>query len=146
MYLHSFKAIHNLALAFEDDSEKNTSPLSNYFQTLLEKLIRTADRFEFFFREWILTVFFCRDDSDENNLRTSAYEAINVMIQAGAKDTNQAIFVVTPLFMERLEKTFSMQVLFQIKPQKMIIFPRLSPRMTKKSKQNCNLCFVECCK
>lgn len=43
--------------------------------------------------------------------RTSAYEAINVLIQSGAQDTHQLIMAATPVFIERLEKTFTMQVL-----------------------------------
>lgn len=90
-------AIHNLALAYEDDQEKPTSVLSHYFQGLLEKLLSCT----------------IRDDSDESNLRTSAYEAINVLIQSGAQDTHQLIMAATPVFIERLEKTFAMQIVSQ---------------------------------
>lgn len=90
-------AIHNLALAYEDDQEKQTSVLSQYFQVLLEKLLSCT----------------VRDDSDESNLRTSAYEAINVLIQSGAQDTHQVIMNATPVFIERLEKTFAMPIVSQ---------------------------------
>lgn len=49
------------------------------------------------------------------SLRTSAYEAINVLIQSGAQDTHQLIMAATPVFIERLEKTFAMQVLIPMK-------------------------------
>jgi importin subunit beta-1 len=89
------KAIHNLALAYEDDQDKQTSALSPYFQVLLQKLMMTTER----------------EDADESNLRTSAYEAINVLIHNGAKDTHQIVLQAVPVFIDRLEKTFSMQVI-----------------------------------
>mmetsp|Transcript_29586 Transcript_29586/g.41621 ORF Transcript_29586/g.41621 Transcript_29586/m.41621 type:complete len:852 (-) Transcript_29586:703-3258(-) len=88
-------AIHNLALAYEDDADKATSPLSNFFTGLMEKLIRVTER----------------DDLDENNLRASVYEAINVLVQNGAKDTAETIRAVVPIFVDKLEKTYSMQIL-----------------------------------
>jgi len=90
-------AIHNLALSYEDDEDKSTSALSQFFQGLLEKLLHTT----------------LRDDSNESNLRTSAYEAINILIQSGAKDTHQIILNATPLFIDRLEKSFAMQIVSQ---------------------------------
>lgn len=86
--------IHNLSEAYEEDSGKQTSGMSPMFQPLLEKLMRTSDR----------------EDSDENNLRASAYEAINTLILCSAQDANQLVFQATPLFLQRLEKTFSMQI------------------------------------
>jgi importin subunit beta-1 len=87
-------AIHNLALSFEEESDKNTSPLSPYFQGILEKLLLTTER----------------EDADENNLRVSAYEAMNVLIQNSAKDTQHIVLKVLPVFIDRLAKTFTMQV------------------------------------
>lgn len=90
-------AIHNLAVAFEDEVDKNTSPLSPFFTGLLEKLVRVTER----------------DDLDENNLRASAYEAINVLVQNGAKDTLPTVAAVVPIFIDKLEKTFQLQILSQ---------------------------------
>lgn len=87
-------AIHNLALAYEDEQDKQTSGLSPFFPQLLETLTMTTDR----------------EDADENNLRTSAYESINVLIQNGAKDTYPIIHQALPVFISRFEKTFSMEV------------------------------------
>jgi importin subunit beta-1 len=89
-------AIHNLAVAFEDDVDKSTSPLSPYFTGLMEKLIRVAER--------------DKDDLDENNLRASCFEAINVLIQNGAKDTVPTVAAVVPIFIDKLEKTFQLQI------------------------------------
>jgi len=87
-------ALHNLALAFEEEAERNTSAMSPFFQGVLEKLLKTTER----------------DDADENNLRVSAYEAMNVLIQNASKDTHNIILTVVPIFIERLAKTFQMQV------------------------------------
>lgn len=90
-------AVHNLALAYEDDQDKQTSALSPFFQNLVGQLLQTTER----------------EDSDESNLRCSAYEAINVLIQNGAKDTHALILQLIPIFADRLEKTFSLQILSQ---------------------------------
>jgi len=87
-------AIHNLAVAYEDDQDKQTSALSPFFQVLLQKLLFATER----------------EDADESNLRPSAYEAINVLIQNGAKDTQPLVVAVLPVFLQRLEQSFSMQI------------------------------------
>lgn len=51
-----------------------------------------------------------RDDADEHNLRTSAYEAVNSWIMHSAKDTLPIVGKLVPILIDRLEKTFSMQV------------------------------------
>ena len=61
---------------------------------MLEKLLQTTER----------------EDAEENNLRCSAYEATNVLIQNAAKDTHGTILTVVPIFIDRLAKTFQMQV------------------------------------
>lgn len=87
-------ALHNLAVSYEDDSDKQTSALSPFYQIVLQKLMVTTER----------------DDVDESNLRASAYEAINVFIQCGAKDTHPITVAALPHFIDRLEKTFQMQI------------------------------------
>jgi len=54
-----------------------------------------------------------REDATESNLRCSAYELINIMIQAAAKDCYLTIRDLIPLFTDRLEKTFSLQIISQ---------------------------------
>lgn len=90
-------AIHNLALSYDEDQEKPSSALSPYFQHLAEKLLWTTDR----------------EDADENNLRSSAYEALNILIQSGAKDTYTTIGNILPLLIEKLARTFAMQIVSQ---------------------------------
>jgi len=90
-------AIHNLALAYDDDQDKPSSGLSPYFQHLAEKLLVTTER----------------DDADESNLRSSAYEALNVLIQSGARDTHTTIANILPILIDRLAKTFQMQIVSQ---------------------------------
>lgn len=89
--------IHNLAEAYEEDSDKPSSGMSPMFQPLLEKLCMASDR----------------EDGDESNLRCSAYEAINTLILCSAKDATGLVFNAAPLFMLRLEKTFAMQIVSQ---------------------------------
>lgn len=88
-------ALHSLAKAYEGDIEKNTSALSPYYQGLLEKLFLVTER----------------EDADESNLLPTAYEAVNVLIQCGAQDVFPTIAKVVSLLCDRLEKTFSIQIL-----------------------------------
>jgi len=88
-------AIHNLALSYEDDSDKQTSALSPYYRVLLAGLVQTTER----------------TDVDESGLRAAAYEVINVLIQCGAQDTLSSTLEAVPLFISKLEKTFQMQIL-----------------------------------
>jgi importin subunit beta-1 len=90
-------AIHNLAIAYAKYGDQATAPLSPFFKVLLEKLLRVTER----------------SDADENNLRCSAYEAINVLIQNAANDTHPIILSVLPIFIESLHKTFAMQIVSQ---------------------------------
>jgi len=88
-------AIHNLAEAQEDVVDKSTGPLSPYFEGLVETLINVTDR----------------DDAEESFLRSSAYEALNLLIQNSAKDCLKSITVLLPVFLDRLEKTFLKEIL-----------------------------------
>jgi importin subunit beta-1 len=86
-------AIHNLADAYEID-DKPTSPLSPYFQALAVALLRATDR----------------DDADESFLASSAYEAVNLLIQNSSKDSLPLIAQLLSPFLDRLEKTFATQI------------------------------------
>jgi len=87
-------AIHNLAEAHEDSADKSTGPLSACFQALVEVLVNVTDR----------------NDADESYLRSSAYEALNLLIQSSAKDCLKAVAVLLPEFLGRLEKTFAFEI------------------------------------
>lgn len=53
----------------------------------------------------------CREDSDENNLKASAYEAINEFMQsAEGAECMQVIQALVPIFITRFEATFNVQV------------------------------------
>ncbi|GAB9473868.1 Importin subunit beta [Globisporangium polare] len=79
-------AIHNIVKAFEE-SEAAAHMLTPYFSTLFDKLLETSGR----------------SDASESNLRGSAYEAINMLIQVGADEVNDYIMTRLPVLLERLE-------------------------------------------
>lgn len=62
---HVCWGIHNLADCCEVDDDAETSPLSPYFQTLVEKLFTITER----------------KDAEGTNLVSAAYETINLLIQ-----------------------------------------------------------------
>jgi len=74
-----------------------TSVLSSFFGPLMQVLLLVTER----------------EDATESNLRCSAYELINALIPAAAKDCYLTIRELVPLFIDRLEKTFGMQILSQ---------------------------------
>lgn len=82
-------AIHNLASAVEPDEATNSSPLSPYFQPVMQALLQTASR----------------GDVKECNLQVSVYEAINVMVTSAAGDVHHLIKAILPMIMEKLRST-----------------------------------------
>lgn len=86
-------AMHYLAEAFEDEKENQSSPLSNYFQGVVQQLMRACDR----------------PDLDESNLRAAVYEALNSMVACVATDKLQLVAELVPLFLTRLDKTKEME-------------------------------------
>jgi len=82
-------AIHNLAEAFDYESGNSTGTLSPYSEVLLSKLWQTTSR----------------DDGDMNNLRASAYEALNTLLQSIPQDGMKLIVQLVPLLLERLESS-----------------------------------------
>ncbi|KAF1793323.1 Importin [Phytophthora cactorum] len=81
-------AIHNIVKAFEE-SEAAAHMLTPYFKTLFDKLLETSNR----------------PNATESNLRGSAYEALNVLVQAGADEVNEHIMLRLPVVLERLEQS-----------------------------------------
>ena len=79
-------AIHNLAKAFEE-SAAAAALLQPYFTGLFDKLLKTANR----------------QDSTENNLRFSAYEALSMLIQVGPPQVTSHIMTRLPTILEQLE-------------------------------------------
>ena len=87
-------ALHNLADQLEESRNQQTNPLSPLFITIARALLQASDR----------------EDASENNLRCSAYEALNTTLQNAAADTRVHIEQLLPVILERLQKTFSMQI------------------------------------
>eukprot|EP01091_Cochliopodium_minus_P014483 TRINITY_DN491_c0_g1_i1.p1 TRINITY_DN491_c0_g1~~TRINITY_DN491_c0_g1_i1.p1 ORF type:complete len:855 (-),score=232.94 TRINITY_DN491_c0_g1_i1:60-2624(-) len=85
-------ALHNLAEAFMSESDQDSSPLSQYFQPVITKLLESTKR----------------QDFDEDNLAISTYEAINSFIRAVPKDKTPLVNELLPLFLLQLENSFNM--------------------------------------
>lgn len=84
-------AVHNLAQACEDEADNNSNVLSNFMPVMLQKLLNVVNR----------------EDWDENNLRSIAYEAVNKMVENCAIDMLPIANQVLIEAISRLEKTFS---------------------------------------
>ena len=85
-------ALHNLASAFSED---DAGALSPYMRDLLRTLLQVTDR----------------EDSDENNLRVAAFEAVSALIQNGASDCLVLFQELLPVIVGRLQASFSVSVL-----------------------------------
>lgn len=94
---HCCWALHNIAAAFKapPSVDMATNELTPYFKTLIEVIVRTAER----------------NDAHLNNLRCSAFECLNAWIQSAPKDCFTLIRDVLPTFLNKLEATLQMQVL-----------------------------------
>eukprot|EP00594_Rhizosolenia_setigera_P007556 CAMPEP_0178953028 /NCGR_PEP_ID=MMETSP0789-20121207/8185_1 /TAXON_ID=3005 /ORGANISM="Rhizosolenia setigera, Strain CCMP 1694" /LENGTH=865 /DNA_ID=CAMNT_0020634229 /DNA_START=36 /DNA_END=2633 /DNA_ORIENTATION=- len=91
-------ALHNLAAAFEGDdaaASSGTNALSPYMASLLQTLLQVADR----------------ENSDECNLRLTAFEAVVVLIQHSAPDCKPILLQLLPVMIERLSNSFSIPAL-----------------------------------
>eukprot|EP01111_Echinosteliopsis_oligospora_P003973 TRINITY_DN1625_c0_g1_i2.p1 TRINITY_DN1625_c0_g1~~TRINITY_DN1625_c0_g1_i2.p1 ORF type:complete len:655 (-),score=151.14 TRINITY_DN1625_c0_g1_i2:191-2155(-) len=88
-------ALHNIALAFDYPEYRPAENYSIYFQPSVHALLAATDR----------------DDADEENLKISAYEAINEFINAADQPCYPLVSALIPVLIERLKKTFSMQIL-----------------------------------
>lgn len=86
-------AIHHLGEACSNSSDEETNVLSPYLSHLLEKLLGVTTR----------------DDWDEHNLRSTAYEAINMLVEASAVDMQETVAMLLTEGLNRLEHTFIMQ-------------------------------------
>lgn len=84
-------AIFRLAEACSDDSDNDTNLLSQYMSGLLQKLLFVTNR----------------EDWDSHNLRSSAYEAINMLVEASASDMADTVRLVYEEALSRLEQTFA---------------------------------------
>ena len=88
-------ALHNLAEQLEAQRNAATNPLSALFVTLARALLEASER---------------PDAGRSGNLRSSAYEALNMVITNAAEDTKPHIEQLLPVILERLKKTFELQI------------------------------------
>lgn len=87
-------ALHNLAEHCEDQRDRPSNPLSTQFIAIAQALLACTER----------------ADAATQNLRTSAYEALNTTVTNSAEDTKDAILHLLPIIITRLEATFSLQI------------------------------------
>lgn len=84
-------ALHNLAQACSAESEHATNVLSNFMPVMLQKLLNVVNR----------------EDWDEANLRSIAYEAVNQMVENSAVDMLPVVNQVLIEAIARLKGTFT---------------------------------------
>eukprot|EP00775_Hariotina_reticulata_P014411 gene14411-14517_t len=72
-----------------------SSPLSPFFKEIITVLLRTAQRHE--------------PGLDSTRLQISAFEAINDMVRAASPDTLDVVGQLTPVFLQEIVQTVSMQ-------------------------------------
>ncbi|KAJ7564610.1 hypothetical protein O6H91_02G025500 [Diphasiastrum complanatum] len=87
-------AIYFLAQGYEETAG-TSSPLSPFFQSLVQGLLVTADR----------------EDASESRLRSSAYETLNEILRCSTGDTTAIIMQLVPVIMQKLNFTLEMQIL-----------------------------------
>ena len=87
-------ALHKLADQLEDARDAATNGLSPLFVTIARALLDVSQR----------------PDAGENNLRCSAYEALNTTLTNAADDTRPQVEQLLPVILKRLEDTFLLQI------------------------------------
>eukprot|EP00761_Pharyngomonas_kirbyi_P012905 gb/GECH01012932.1/.p1 GENE.gb/GECH01012932.1/~~gb/GECH01012932.1/.p1 ORF type:complete len:852 (+),score=208.52 gb/GECH01012932.1/:1-2556(+) len=79
--------INNIALHYKD-SQEESNPLSQYFETLVESLFNTTER-------------------PEVNVRISAYETLSTLLRAAASDVHQIVHRIVEHILDKLENLLS---------------------------------------
>jgi importin subunit beta-1 len=87
-------AVHNLAEACSDESEAPSNVLSHFMPQMLAKLLA-------------ITV---RQDLESDSIRSSAYEAINMMVANSAMDMQHVVLQLLQETLNRLEAVYSQPV------------------------------------
>eukprot|EP00173_Palmaria_palmata_P004711 Plantae.Rhodophyta-Palmaria_palmata.ctg698.p1 GENE.Plantae.Rhodophyta-Palmaria_palmata.ctg698~~Plantae.Rhodophyta-Palmaria_palmata.ctg698.p1 ORF type:complete len:562 (-),score=104.44 Plantae.Rhodophyta-Palmaria_palmata.ctg698:274-1899(-) len=88
---HICFALHNLAEAFLDDAENETGPLHDHTEVILRALLFATSR----------------EDSGEGNLRTNAYEALGMTLNALSKDSLHFVLSCMPRLLDKLEASLT---------------------------------------
>lgn len=86
-------AVHNLAEAVSDENESNSNILSQFLTRLLEKLLNVASKDDF--------------DNSGDNIKSSAYEAINMLVANSALDMREVVKHLLSETLSRLEQTYT---------------------------------------
>eukprot|EP00250_Pteridium_aquilinum_P008453 c17955_g1_i1 orf=321-2942(+) len=86
-------AIYFLAQGYQDYGG-TTTPLSPYFQSIIQVLLATTDR----------------EDAGHSRLRASAYETLNEVVRCSAEDTAPVVAQLVPIILQKLSLTLEMQV------------------------------------
>ncbi|NWI11851.1 IMB1 protein, partial [Crypturellus soui] len=87
------EAAYEAADVADDQEEPATYCLSSSFEIIVQKLLETTDR----------------PDGHQNNLRSSAYEALMEIVKNSAKDCYPAVQKTTLVIMERLQQVLQME-------------------------------------
>eukprot|EP00897_Mesotaenium_endlicherianum_P002367 jgi/Mesen1/2158/ME000152S01245 len=85
-------ALYFLAQGYE--GVEAASPLSPFFQGVVQALLATADR----------------EDAGDSRLRTSAYETLNEVVRCSTEDTAAVVMQLVPVVMQKLSSTLEMQI------------------------------------
>lgn len=88
---HICFAMHNLAERFLDEADQETGSLREYAEVILRALLFATSR----------------EDGAEGNLRTNAYEALGMMLNAVSRDSLTYVQLCLPMLLEKLEATLS---------------------------------------
>lgn len=89
-------AVYYLALGYEG---VQPSPLSPYFQSIVQALLAAADRPDA-----------GGGDGGDTRLRTAAYETLNEVVRCSSDDTAGVVLQLVPLVMQKLDQTLQMQI------------------------------------
>ncbi|KAL0241491.1 hypothetical protein GEMRC1_006726 [Eukaryota sp. GEM-RC1] len=114
-------ALYNLAESFVIHQDQPTHALSPYVFRAIQELLRTS----------------ARSDADMNNLRISAYDALNSVILYSAEDTLATISELVRPLIDRMKQTFSQtaltaedkDTLFEVQSQLCGLFHALCTRL-----------------
>ena len=87
-------AVHNLAEACGEESDEASNVLSHFMPLMLQKLFVVASR----------------QDGDEDNIRSSSYEAMNRMVINSAKDMQPVVLQLFVEVLNQLDRSFDPQM------------------------------------